>query len=166
MKKILLLLMFTAPLMAQHNFKVENGCIVWERFFNNPNTDIKALIAANSDLALTSGKDNTYTGYGEQVPNTCSGGSVLMKCNTDFNFTIMAVADGYMVKVKEFMFLEKYGPMQMRTVPNSLAKYYLERGKIRGSEKTQTDLACIDSFLTGVFSGGAGGAEAPALTSN
>ncbi len=156
MKKLLLLLLITVPAMAQDGFKTENGCIVWQHFFNMPNTDIKALIAANEKLSLTSDAESMYTGTGIEVKNTCAAGSVLMKCDTNFSFTIMAVADGYLVKVTDFMFLEKYGPMQMRTVPNSLAKYYLERGKIRNTPKTQTDLACVDSFLTGVFSPGAG----------
>lgn len=154
MKKLLLLLLLTAPVMAQDGFKTENGCIVWQRFFNATNADIKAIIAGNEKLSLTSDSGTVYTGVGESVANTSSGGSVLMKCDTNFSFTIMAVTDGYMVKVTNFMFLEKYGPMQIRTVPNSLAKYYMERGKIRDTPKTQTDLACVDRFLTGVFSPG------------
>lgn len=166
MKKIFLLLLIAAPAMAQQNFKVEKGCIVWEHFFSSSNTDIKALVAANEKLSLTSSDTNVFIGVGESVPNTCGSGSALMKCDTNFSFTIMAVTDGYMVKVTNFFFLEKYGPMQMRTVPNSLAKYYLEYGKIRNSEKTQNDLACVDRFLTGVFSNGNLGQDAPALTSN
>jgi hypothetical protein len=166
MKKILLLLLLTVPAMAQHNFKTEKGCIVWERFYSSSNADIKALVASNDKLTLTSADTNVFLGVGESVPNTCGTGSALMKCDTNFNFTIMAVTDGYMVKVTNFFFLEKYGPMQMRTVPNSLAKYYLEYGKIRSSEKTQTDLACVDSFLTSVFSNGVLQPEGTALTSN
>jgi len=166
MKKILLLLLFTAPVMAQNGFKMEDGSIVWERFYNAPTADIKALIATNEKLSITSDADDTYMGVGEAVKNTCASGSVLMKCDTNFSFTIMKVADGYLVKVKDFRFLEKYGPMQLRIIPNSLEKYYLEYGKIRTTPKTQTDLACVDSFLSGVFSGHAMPSESPALTSN
>ncbi|MES2484742.1 MAG: hypothetical protein V4581_02185 [Bacteroidota bacterium] len=166
MKKILLLLLFTAPIMAQNGFKMEDGSIVWERFYNAPNTDIKSLIATNEKLSLISDAEDTYIGVGEGVHNTCASGSVLMKCDTNFSFIIMKVADGYLVKVKDFRFLEKYGPMQLRIIPTSLEKYYLEYGKIRTTPKTQTDLACVENFLAGVFSGKTVPAESPALTSN
>jgi hypothetical protein len=166
MKKLLFFLLATAPLMAQTGFKTENGTIVWERFFNTPGANIKSILAANPKLSLTADSESLYTGLGTSVKNTCALGSVLMKCDNNFSFTILPVTDGYMVKVTDFMFLEKYGPMQMRIVPNSLAKYYLEHGKIRTSDKTQTDLSCIDAFLTGVFSGQGTAAAVPAVTAN
>ncbi|KOS06235.1 hypothetical protein AM493_09480 [Flavobacterium akiainvivens] len=163
MKKLLLLLLVTAPVMAQHGFKMENGNVVWERFYSIPQNDIKAMVSANEQLSLSSAEEATYTGRGAEVQNTCSSGSTLMKCPVDFTFTIMTVADGYFVRVENFMFLEKYGPMQMRTVPTGLGKHYVERGKIRTTDKANTELACVDSFLSGVFSGG--GANT-ALTAN
>jgi hypothetical protein len=151
MKKILLLLLISVPALAQDGFKTVDGKVVWERIFSS-STDVNALIAANEKLEILASQDNIYKGVGEGVKQTSPSGSLRMNCETSFEFTITVAPEGYLVRVTDFMFLEKYGPMQMRTVPNSLEKYYTEYGKIRDSAKTQTDLGFVDTFLTGVFS--------------
>jgi len=164
MKKMLLLLLFTVPVMAQDGFKTEDGKIVWERIFPEGSAEIKSLIESQENLKLLSSDDITYIGQGEAVKNTTSTTSVRLKCDANFNFSVVVAPQGYIVRVTNFMFLEKYGPMQMRVVPNSLEKYYLEYGKIRNTPKTQEDLSHVDNFLTGIFSNQ--GIQSTALTSN
>jgi len=150
MNKLLLLLLFTLPALAQNGFKMQNGSMVWERTFP-AGTEIRTIIEKQDKLKLLSTEETSFNGKAEAIKNNTGTESVRLKCDANFDFTVTVMPQGYLVRVTNFNFLEKYGPMQLRIVPGSLEKYYVEYGKIRNSPKTQNDLNYVDSFLTGVF---------------
>jgi hypothetical protein len=151
MKPLLLFLLITVPALVKDGFKIENHKIVWEDVFP-ADTDIKAILGGQATLKILSSGAGSYSGQGVSVKNTTEATSVRLKCDANFDFTITVVPEGYLVRVTNFMFLEKYGPSELRVIPNSLDKYYLEYGKIRATPKTQNDLSYVDIFLTGIFS--------------
>ncbi len=163
MKKLLLTLLFSVPVLAQDGFKTGATGIVWERSFPADDANIVALLDKQPNLKVASFIDNIYKGKAEKIKNNCESGSGLMKYDCKFDFVIMVNPDYYVVKVTNFKILEKFGPMQAKTVANPCEKHYLYNGAIKTDEKTQGDLSCIDNYLSSVFSvGGAG----TALTSN
>jgi len=149
-KKMIVVLLVTVPSMAQTNFRMEKGSVIWEHTLPI-GTNMKAIIDSQAKLTISAFDDTSYRGKADAVKNTTDANSVRLKCDASFDFIVTMTPEGYKVKVTNFMFVEKYGPMQLRIVPGSLEKYYVEYGKIRNSPKTQTDLSYVDSFLTGVF---------------
>ena len=87
-----------------------------------------------------------------------------MKNDCKFDFIIMVNPDYYVVKVTNLKILEKFGPMQARTVANPCEKYFLNKQGLKNDDKTSTDLGCLDSYLSSVFS--MSGTAGEALTSN
>ncbi|WP_294824907.1 hypothetical protein [uncultured Flavobacterium sp.] len=155
MKKLLFTLLFSLPLMAQHSFRAEDGSIVWEKSFPVDNVNVVALVESRPALMVDAYMDNIVKGNTKEMEITGNGGSGLMKNNCKFEYVILLENGQYIVKVKDFKFLEKMGPMQMRTVANSCEKYFLDDRKIRPTPITQGNLEYLDNFLTGVFSGAA-----------
>jgi hypothetical protein len=153
MKKIvILLLLISFTGIAQGNFKVENGMLVWEKTFSANDPDIVALLEKEPDLKVLSFMDNVYKGSCNDIKYDCEGGSGLMKNNCKFDFLIIVNQDGYTVKVKNIKILEKYGPMQARTIANPCEKYFVDENVIRKSEKYNADIYCFDSYLESAFS--------------
>ncbi len=155
MKKLILTLLFSLPLMAQHNFRTEDGTIVWEKAFPVSNVNVVGMIESHPELTVEAYMDNLVKGGAKEMEITGEGGSGLMKNNCKFDYVIVLENGQYIVKVKDFKFLEKMGPMQMRTVANSWEKYFMDDRKIRPTPITQGNLQHLDNFLTGVFSGSA-----------
>jgi hypothetical protein len=153
MKTLLLFLLCAAPVFAQNGFTSEKGKIVWQHAFTGAEAELKAILGQQDKIKILDHAGATMSGQGQAVKNTADIASVRLKCDANFDFTVTAIEGGYVVKVSNYVFLEKYGPSQMRIVPNSLEKYYVEHGKIRNTPKTLGDLGFVDSFLTGIFSG-------------
>lgn len=151
MKTTLLFLLLTIPAFAQNGFKTEKGKIVWERFFPESGADIKSIIEAQEKMKVLNADEASFIGKAEAVKNDIYANSVRLESDANFDFAVTKVKGGYTVKVTNYVFLEKYGPSQVRILPGSLEKYYIEYGKIRNSAKTQSDLGYIDGFLTGLF---------------
>ncbi|KOS06234.1 hypothetical protein AM493_09475 [Flavobacterium akiainvivens] len=164
MKTIVLFLLCTLPALAQDGFRTEKGKIVWEHTFTENVPNLESLITAQEKMKLVSEEESLYTGKAEAIKSTIDVNSVRLASDANFDFTITKVAGGYKVRVTNYVFLEKYGPMQLRIIPNSLDKYYLEYGKIRNSDKTKTDLGYVDGYLTGLFLSQIVTAQGPALT--
>ncbi|WP_297332969.1 hypothetical protein, partial [Flavobacterium sp.] len=136
MKKIFILVLLTSFAgTAQSNFKVENGQLVWEKTFSAVNPDIVAVLEREPNLKVSSFMDNVYKGSCNDWKGDCDSGSGLMKNNCKFDFLIIVNPDGYTVKVKNVKILEKYGPMQARTIANPCEKYFVEGNSIRNSDK-------------------------------
>jgi hypothetical protein len=150
MKTIILFLLFAVPVLAQNGFRTEKGKIIWEHTYDE-NANIETLIKGQEKLSLLLVEGNVYDGIADAIKSTVDANSVRLASDANFSFTITKIDGGYKVRVYNYVFLEKYGPMQMRTVPNAIEKYYLEYGKIRNSDKTKTDLGYLDGFLTGAF---------------
>ncbi len=93
-----------------------------------------------------------------------------MKNPVKFKFVIMTDPYGYVVKVTDLKILEKYGPLQSRTMANSAEKYFIDGD----SNELKTDgiwgenLNCLDQFLISVFAPQSGSqtSGSSALTSN
>jgi hypothetical protein len=164
MKKLLISLLFSIPALAQDGFRANGSNIVWEKSFPADNANIVALLDRQPNLKVASFMDNVYKGKGDQIKNTCASGSGLMKNDCKFDFIIMVNPDYYVVKVTNLKILEKFGPMQARTVANPCEKYFLNKQGLKSDDKTSTDLGCLDSYLSSVFS--MGGTAGEALTSN
>ncbi|MGQ2985086.1 hypothetical protein [Flavobacterium sp.] len=165
MKKLILTLLFSLPLMAQHSFRAENGDIIWEKSFPVNNVDLVAMVESHPEFTVDAYIDNLLQGTAKDMAISGEGGSGLMKNNCKFDYVIVLEDGQYVVKVKDFKFLEKMGPMQMRTVANSCEKYFMDNKKIRPTPITQGNLEYLDNFLTGIFSGTAI-ASSGELTSN
>lgn len=164
MKKLLITLLFSVPVLAQDGFRANGQRIVWEKTFPAENANIVALLDKQPNLKVASFIDNIYKGKAEKITNTCESGSALMKNDCKFDFVIVVNLDSYVVKVTNFKILEKFGPMQAKTMANPCEKHYLYNGALKSDDKTQADLNCIDTYLTGVFS--IGSATGTAITSN
>lgn len=164
MKKLLLTLLLPISAFAQDGFRASGSAIVWEKSFPADNANIVAMLDKQPNLKVASFMDNIYKGKAEKITNTCQSGSGLMKNDCKFDFIIVVNEDSYVVKVTNFKILEKFGPMQAKTIANPCEKHYLYKGALKSDEKTQGDLNCIDSYLSGVFSTGIG--TGTALTSN
>lgn len=153
MKKIfILLLLIGFKGIAQSNFKVENGILVWEKTFSAVNPDVVAVLEKEPKLKVSSFMDNVYKGSCSDLKSDCDGGSGLMKNDCKFDFLIIVNPDGYTVKVKNIKILEKYGPMQARTIANPCEKYFVEGSAIRNSEKYNPDIYCLENYLASAFS--------------
>lgn len=155
MKKLIFTLLFSLPLMAQHSFRADDGSIVWEKSFPVSNVNVVALIESNPELSVDAYMDNVVKGGAKEMVITGEGGSGLMQNNCKFDYVILLEDGHYIVKVKDFKFLEKMGPMKMRTMVSSCEKYFMDDRKIRPTPITQGNLDYLDNFLTGVFSGNA-----------
>lgn len=166
MKKLLLTLLFTGAAFAQDGFKSNNGNLVWERTFPADNANIVALLEKEPNLKVGTFMDNVFKGRGNEIKNTCDGGSGLMKNNTKFDFLIIVNPDSYTVKVTNLKFLEKFGPMQTRVVANPSEKYYVYNGAVKNDDKTKGDFNCLDNYLSSVFSSEPVTTTGNALTSN
>lgn len=147
----MLFLLFTLPAFAQDGFKSENGKIVWEHVYPEAGAKIKSIIDSQDKMTILSSDDATFTGQAEAIKSTIDANSARLESDANFDVTITKVEGGYKVRVTNYVLLEKYGPMQLRIKPASLNKYYADKGKIRNSLKTQTDLSYVDGFLTGLF---------------
>lgn len=165
MKKLLFTLLFSLPLLAQSSFRAENGSIVWEKSFPVANANIIGILQANQAFKVDVFIDNAFKGTAEDMKIEGDDANGLMRNNCKFDFFVAVEADRYVVKVKNFKFLEKMGPLQMRTVANSWEKYFMDERKIRPTPKTQGNLDYLDNFFTSVFSG-AIVPSSGALTSN
>lgn len=167
MKKLLITLLFSIPVisLAQSGFHASSGNIVWERTFPADNANIVALLDKQPNLKVATFMDNVYKGSGDQIRNTCESGSGLMKNDCKFDFLIIVNPDSYVVKVTNLKILEKYGPMQARTVANPCEKYYMSDNTLRTDDRANNDLGCLDNYLSSVFSIGSV-AGTGALTSN
>lgn len=152
MKKILITLLFSIPVFAQDGFKAEDNSIVWEKSFTAQNANIVPVLEREPGLEVGGFMDNVFKGYGNNISCNCNEGSGLMKNNLKFEYIIMVNPDYYVVKVKNIKIIEKYGPMQARVIANSFEKYFLDETALRTDAKSQTDINCLNKYLTGIFS--------------
>jgi len=151
MKVIVFFLLTAIPALAQHGFRAEKGKMVWEHFYTEDGAIIKAAIESRDKMKLDVADIAAMSGKADGIKNTLDINSARLESDADFDFTVTKVDGGYKVVVTHYTLLEKYGPLQMRVIPASLGKYYMDNNKIRTSEKTKTDLAYMDAFLTSVF---------------
>lgn len=164
MKKLIMLLLISTSAFSQGGFSTEGKSIVWERIFPADNANIVPILERYPNLEVTGFSENVFQGNTAEIKNTCQGGSGLMKNNCKFDFVIMVNPDHYVVRISNLKIIEKYGPMQARVMANSCEKYFLDESKLKSDSRTLTDMGCLDSFLTSVFS--LSGTSSGALTSN
>ncbi|PZR19442.1 MAG: hypothetical protein DI539_13945 [Flavobacterium psychrophilum] len=153
MKKLLLSLLFTLPVMAQDGFRNENGNLVWQHTYP-ATTNVLTVIGNQPDLKVEVGTNDAQTGYAEKIKNTCSEGSPVMRNDYKFNFNVKNENGNYVVTVTDIKIIEVMGPMQARTIVNRCEKYLVDASlKVKKDARSQKDVGCIDNFLTGIFSG-------------
>jgi hypothetical protein len=153
MKKLLLSLLFTLPAMAQDGFRNENGNLVWEHTYP-ATTNVSATTGSNPDLKIEASLNGVETGFAEKIKNTCSEGSSVMRNDCKFNFKVKNDNGNYVVTVTDLKIIEVMGPMQARTIVSRCEKYLVDAAlKVKKDARSQKDMACLDSFLTGIFSG-------------
>ena len=151
MKKLLLLL-FCLPALAQTGFKSDETGLVWQGVFSAENANIAAVLDKDPNLKVGGFLDNMYKGMGDEIQNTCEGGTGLMKNKIKFDFIILSDPNGYVVKVRNLKIIEKYGPMQARTMANPSEKYFMDGNTIKTDNTSQANMACLNNFFTALFS--------------
>lgn len=169
MRKLLLLL-FCLPVMAQTAYKTEKGEIIWEKIYDTAeHIDVTALLNSHPELKQRETLENMYTGEAFELKNTCQGGTGLMQNPISFDYVIYTEPHryGYVVRVKNIRIVERFGPMQARTVATPVEKYFVDKGVVKATGVATQNMDCMDSFFTQMFAPGGTPAEAPtALTSN
>ena len=165
MKKLLLSLLFCIPVFAQTGFKAEANEIIWEGVFNQENANVVTLLDRDPNLKVTTFIDNTYKGKADDVQNTCNGGTGLMKNKVKFEFVVIQDPEGYVVRVSKLKIIEKFGPLQSKTVANRCEKYFLIDNTLNPEPNATENMACLDRFFTGLF-GTQPSAGETAITSN
>ena len=165
MKKLILTLLFSLPVLAQHGFRAENGNIIWEKSFPVGSVNVAALLKAQPALKTDIFTDNECKGSANDIKIEGNGGSAMMKNNCKFDFDIAIEGNSYIVKIHNMKFLERVGPMQLRTIISSFEKYFMDERKLRPTPVTQSNLAYLDNFFTGIFTGTVI-SSSEALTSN
>lgn len=166
MKTLLLSLLFCLPVLAQTGFKTEGNDVIWQGVYSTENANIVSVLDKEPNLKVGGFMDNMYKGMGEDVQNTCNGGTGLMKNKIKFDFVILVDPAGYVVKVRNIKILEKYGPMQAKTMANKAEKYFMAGNKLSTQPNASENMACMDSFFAGLFSAEKPQAEQPVITSN
>lgn len=166
MKKILLSLLFTLPVLAQDGFDSQDGVLVWERSFPVKNVDVTDFLTEEPNLKVITFMDNVFNGAGDEIQVGCEAGSGLLKNNCKFDFTIEVLPDSYNVKITNLKIIEKYGPMQARVMANNCEKYFMEEGVIKGDNRVLTDMNCLDNMLVDIFYMPATLNEQKSLTTN
>jgi len=162
MKKLLFSLLFALPVMAQDGFRNENGNLIWEHTYPATN-NVSATVESQPDLQVEAFINGVHTGSAEKIKNTCEQGSAVMRNNCKFDFNVRKENDNYIVTVTNLKIIEVMGPMQARTIVSRCEKYLVDAGlKVKKDTRSQNDMACLDTFLTGVFGGTMNGA----LTAN
>jgi len=153
MKKLLFSLLFALPVMAQDGFKNEGGNLVWQHTY--PATvNVQALLDSNPDLQVVTFINDVHKGAAEKINNTCEQGSATMRNDCKFDFEVRRYNNNYVVTVTNLRIIEVMGPMQARTLANRCEKYFVDASrKIKKDQRTQNDMSCVDSFLTGIFGG-------------
>ncbi|MHA3786661.1 hypothetical protein ACX0HA_00515 [Flavobacterium hauense] len=153
MKKLLLSLLFSLPALAQDGFRNENGNLIWEHAFP-ATSNVTATVDNQPDLKVEAMLNGVQTGSAEKIKNTCSDGSPAMRNDCKFNFKVRNENGNYIVTVTDIKIIEVMGPMQARTIVNRCEKYLVDAAlKVKKDSRSQKDINCLDSFLTGVFSG-------------
>lgn len=151
MKKILLSLLFTLPVLAQDGFDSKDGVLVWERSFPVKNADVTAFLNEEPGLKVITFMDNVFNGEGNEIQVGCEAGSGLLKNNCKFDFSIEILPDRYNVKITNLKIIEKYGPMQARIMANNCEKYFMDESTIKSDNRTLTDMNCLDNMLVDIF---------------
>jgi hypothetical protein len=165
MKKLLLLL-FCLPALAQSGFKADGKDIIWQKSFSAENANIVAMLDRTPNLKVAGFMDNLYRGKALEIKNTCEGGTGLMENPVKFEFTVLTDPAGYVVKVRNLKIIEKYGPMQAKTMANPAEKYFMDGETVKTDGIAQQNMECLDNFFTAMFAAPAEVAEPTALTSN
>jgi hypothetical protein len=165
MKTLLLSLLFCIPAIAQTGFKTEGNNIIWQGVFSTENADILAVLDRDPNLKIGSFMDSMYKGKADDVQNTCDGGTALMKNKIKFDFVILQDPAGYVVKVRNIRIIEKFGPLQAKTVATRCELYFMDNGKINTQPNAADNISCMDRFFTGLF-GTQPEASGTAITSN
>jgi len=166
MKKLILLLLCSLPALAQNGFKIEDNILIWERAYSADNVDIASVLDKNPNLKTGSFMDNFYKGMGVDIKNTCNSQNGLMKNNVKFQFVVMTSPTGYVVKVKDLKFLEKYGPMQARIRANAWEQYFVDGTNLKSDATSVENMGCMDNFLSSLFAPAPVTTETRAMTSN
>ena len=166
MKKLLLSLLCTLPVMAQSSFHTEKENLVWEKVFPIENANVASILENQPTMKIEDTMDNVYRGVGYNMLNSCTEGSAIMKNPCKFEFMVVVNPDNYIVRVKEIKIIEKYGPMQITTKANRCENYFVYKTKIKADANSQNNMSCLDSYLSEVFTAKSGGASGKALTSN
>jgi hypothetical protein len=165
MKKLILTLLFSLPVLAQHGFRAENGNIIWEKSFPVGSVNVAVLLKAQPALDTDIFTDNECKGSAMDMKIEGDGGTAMMRNNCKFDFDIAIEGNSYVVRIRNMKFLERVGPMQLRTIVSSFEKYFMDERKLRPTPITQGNLAYLDNFFTGIFTGTVI-SSSEALTSN
>ena len=151
MKTLLLSLLFCLPALAQTGFKTEGNDIIWQGVFSTEDANILAVLDRDPNLKISNFMDSMYKGQADEVQNTCDGGTGLMKNKIKFDFVILQDPAGYVVKVRNLRIIEKFGPMQAKTIAKRCEKYFMDNGKINTQPTATQNMTCMDRFFTGLF---------------
>ncbi|WP_154652567.1 hypothetical protein [Flavobacterium rivuli] len=151
MKTLLLSLLLCFPVMAQTGFKTEGNNIIWQGVFSTENANILAVLDRDPNLKISNFMDSMYKGQADDVQNTCNGGTGIMKNKIKFDFVILQDPAGYVVKVRNLRIIEKFGPMQAKTIAKRCEKYFMDNGQLNTQPNAAENMACMDSFFSNLF---------------
>lgn len=148
MKFLLLLLLFALPVCSQpKTFIVRDNALVWENVFVTGETDIASILEKHPSLTILSDENNIYKGVAKNVKNACPGTSeTLIDARYDFNFEIERSAGMYRVTVANL----KVVPAGKKQVV-AVESFLIDKGNIKNTSRTQTDLQCIDALFNRIF---------------
>jgi hypothetical protein len=147
---LILLSLISFSCFAQgNNFIVENEKLVWENVIISSESNIPNIIGRHSRLKITSSDGNVYSGKGIEVRNTCPGTSDFLKGDYSFNFEIELRDGKYRVTVTNIVFSKSLKKQKSITPAE---KYFIVSGKIKDNTNTEADLACIENYITKLFS--------------
>jgi len=152
MRKIFftVLFLFSFSCFAQgNNFIVENEKLVWENVFISSETNIPNLIGRHSRLKIISSDGALYRGKGIELRNTCPGTSDFLKEDYSFDFEIELRDGKYRVTITNIVFSKKAKKPKSTVAAES---YFFESGKIKQDAVTTANLACVETYITKLFS--------------
>lgn len=155
MKNLIFLLFFLSvnTFAQEHNFKTENGTLVWEKVYNTDKTNIVSELKKNVKLDFT---DDTE-GVGKQNKVSCDISNYFLKKNYfDFNFTIEQKEGKYRIRAYNLLFendmeLTIYGVTKAPKKIN-IEEYALNNKKeIKTSKSNTAIMKCFSDYLDGIF---------------
>ncbi|MFP9098375.1 hypothetical protein ACLI09_04915 [Flavobacterium sp. RHBU_24] len=148
MKKTILLLVcvfYTLSVLSQgNNFAVLNGKLIWESVIISQETNIPAVVATHTKLAITGTEGNIYKGKATGLSSSCGDTSKILEREYNFNFEIELSESKYRITVTDIVFTGKGG--------GRAEAFYIDKyGSERLPATAGADLACLDAYFTKLF---------------
>ncbi|MEL1244605.1 hypothetical protein AAEO56_10060 [Flavobacterium sp. DGU11] len=147
MRKILLLLLFSASCWSQaNNFVARQKNLVWENVVISDQANIPELLAKHPRLTITSSKNAVYKGKGSHIKNICPDTSPFMEDEVSFDFEIEPGDGKYRVTVFNIVYTQ--GKTKTTTAAE---KYFLEKGILKQDAQSKKDFECLGIYFSRIF---------------